>query len=119
VTFNVFAFASNGWVMATDQAPMGRSGSPREAVRTKERTIKIEWDKSFGLVKCNPLADWTWENVWEYVREHNVPYNALHEQNYPSIGCVQCTRQVQPGEDPRAGRWSGFAKKECGLHTPE
>jgi len=57
--------------------------------------------------------------VWEYVRAHNVPYNPLHEQNYPSIGCTYCTRQVQPGEDPRAGRWSGFAKKECGLHAPE
>jgi phosphoadenosine phosphosulfate reductase len=95
------------------------TGIRRDQAPTRANAKKIEWDKSFGLVKCNPLADWTWENVWEYVREHNVPYNPLHEQNYPSIGCVQCTRQVQAGEDPRAGRWSGFAKKECGLHAPE
>ena len=95
------------------------TGVRRDQAPTRANAKKIEWDKSFGLVKCNPLADWTWENVWEYVREHNVPYNPLHEQNYPSIGCVQCTRQVQAGEDPRAGRWSGFAKKECGLHAPE
>jgi len=55
--------------------------------------------------------------TWEYVRAHNVPYNALHDRNYPSIGCYPCTRQVKPGEDPRAGRWANFTKKECGLHT--
>jgi phosphoadenosine phosphosulfate reductase len=95
------------------------TGIRRDQAPTRANAKKIEWDKSFGLVKCNPLADWTWESVWEYIRAHDVPYNPLHEQNYPSIGCVQCTRQVQPGEDPRAGRWSGFAKKECGLHAPE
>ena len=94
------------------------TGIRRDQAPTRANAKKIEWDKKFGLVKCNPLADWTWENVWEYIRDHDVPYNPLHEQNYPSIGCVQCTRQVQPGEDPRAGRWSGFAKKECGLHAP-
>ena len=95
------------------------TGIRRDQAPTRANAKKIEWDKTFGLVKLNPLADWTWENVWEYIRDHEVPYNPLHEQNYPSIGCVQCTRQVQPGEDPRAGRWSGFAKKECGLHSPE
>jgi phosphoadenosine phosphosulfate reductase len=95
------------------------TGIRRDQAPTRANAKKIEWDKAFGLVKLNPLADWTWENVWEYIREHDVPYNPLHEQNYPSIGCVQCTRQVQAGEDPRAGRWSGFAKKECGLHAPE
>ena len=95
------------------------TGIRRDQAATRANAKKIEWDKSFGLVKCNPVADWTWDRVWEYVRQHDVPYNPLHEQNYPSIGCVQCTRQVQPGEDPRAGRWSGFAKKECGLHAPE
>jgi phosphoadenosine phosphosulfate reductase len=95
------------------------TGIRRDQAPTRANAKKIEWDKTFGLVKLNPLADWTWENVWEYIRDHSVPYNPLHEQNYPSIGCVQCTRQVQPGEDPRAGRWSGFTKKECGLHAPE
>jgi phosphoadenosine phosphosulfate reductase len=95
------------------------TGIRRDQAPTRANAKKIEWDKSFSLVKCNPLADWTWEKVWEYIRDHDVPYNPLHEQNYPSIGCVQCTRQVRPGEDPRAGRWSGFDKKECGLHAPE
>jgi len=57
--------------------------------------------------------------VWRYIVKHDVPYNQLHDRNYPSIGCVHCTRAVVPGEDQRAGRWSGFAKRECGLHTPE
>ena len=77
---------------------------------------KIEWDAKFGLVKMNPIADWTSKQVWRYLLEHNVPYNPLHDQNYPSIGCTHCTRAVQPGEDPRAGRWPGTAKTECGLH---
>jgi len=97
---------------------LGDRNPPRSSRDARERQ-ENRVDEKFGLVKMNPLADWTWENVWEYVRAHNVPYNPLHEQNYPSIGCTYCTRQVQPGEDPRAGRWSGFAKKECGLHAPE
>ncbi len=78
---------------------------------------KVEWDSRFGLVKINPIADWTWPHVWEYIRSHDVPYNPLHDRNYPSIGCTHCTRPVEPGEDPRAGRWSGFRKTECGLHS--
>jgi phosphoadenosine phosphosulfate reductase len=77
---------------------------------------KVEWDSKFGLVKINPIADWTSKQVWQYVREHDVPYNELHGRNYPSIGCTHCTRAVRPGEDPRAGRWSGSSKTECGLH---
>lgn len=79
---------------------------------------KVDWDAKFGLVKISPLADWTREMVWRYVMDHDVPYNPLHDQNYPSIGCTHCTRAVRPGEDQRAGRWAGFAKTECGLHTP-
>lgn len=78
---------------------------------------KIAWDAKFNLVKISPLADWTREQVWSYVVRNDVPYNPLHDQNYPSIGCTHCTRAVKPGEDPRAGRWSGFRKTECGLHT--
>jgi phosphoadenosine phosphosulfate reductase len=77
---------------------------------------KIEWDEKFGLVKINPLADWSSKQVWQYIREHQTPYNPLHDRGYPSIGCAHCTRAVTPGEDPRAGRWAGFSKTECGLH---
>jgi phosphoadenosine phosphosulfate reductase len=89
--------------------------------QTHERSQirKIDWDAKFSLIKICPLADWTREKVWNYVFEHDVPYNPLHDQNYPSIGCTHCTRAIQPGEDSRAGRWSGFGKTECGLHTPE
>jgi phosphoadenosine phosphosulfate reductase len=85
--------------------------SARAAIR------KIDWDPKFDLVKISPLADWTREEVWSYVLEHDVPYNPLHDRNYPSIGCTHCTRAVLPGEDQRAGRWSGSGKIECGLHT--
>jgi len=78
---------------------------------------KVEWDAKFGLVKINPIVDWTSEQVWRYIRQHDVPYNALHDQSYPSIGCTHCTRAVRTGEDPRNGRWPGFAKNECGLHV--
>jgi hypothetical protein len=71
------------------------------------------------LVKVNPIADWTTKQVWRYLHEHGVPYNPLHDKGYPSIGCTHCTRAIQPGEDPRAGRWPGTAKTECGLHIIE
>lgn len=80
---------------------------------------KIEWDTKFGLVKINPIADWSTKQVWRYLHDHKVPYNALHDRNFPSIGCTHCTRAIRPGEDPRAGRWSNFAKTECGLHVIE
>ncbi len=86
--------------------------------QTAERASagKIEWDEKFGLVKINPIADWSSKQVWQYIREHNVPFNPLHERNFPSIGCTHCTRAVRPGEDDRAGRWAGLSKTECGLH---
>ena len=81
------------------------------------RTVRpVEWDWKFGLAKVNPLASWTEDQVFDYIREHDVPYNALHDQGYLSIGCTHCTRAVARGEDPRAGRWAGFSKTECGLH---
>ena len=80
---------------------------------------KIEWDQKFQLVKINPIADWTNDDVWDYIRANSVPYNALHDTNFTSIGCTHCTRAVRPGEDSRAGRWSGFQKTECGLHLPD
>ena len=93
------------------------TGIRRDQAPTRANARKLDWDAKFGLVKINPLADWTWEQVWEYIRSHEVPYNPLHDQSYPSIGCTYCTRPVQAGEDPRAGRWSGFQKTECGLHA--
>lgn len=80
----------------------------------------VEEDRKFSLVKINPLLTWTEKDVWRYVVDHGVPYNLLHDQGYPSIGCAPCTSPVKPGEDPRAGRWRGRGKTECGLHvTPE
>lgn len=76
----------------------------------------VSWDGRFGLVKINPLVRWTFPEVRAYVAEHQVPYNPLHDRNYPSIGCMPCTSPVMPGEDPRSGRWRGQEKTECGLH---
>jgi len=92
------------------------TGIRRDQAPTRANAKKIEYDVKFGLVKFNPIADWTNDDVWNYIRDNNVIYNPLHDQNYPSIGCEQCTRQVMPGEDPRAGRWANQDKTECGLH---
>jgi phosphoadenosine phosphosulfate reductase len=94
------------------------TGVRRDQTLERQSIRKVDWDYKFNLVKISPLANWTREMIWSYVVKHDVPYNPLHDQNYPSIGCTHCTRAVQPGEDPRAGRWSGFRKTECGLHTP-
>jgi phosphoadenosine phosphosulfate reductase len=77
----------------------------------------VEWDSHFNLVKVNPLAAWTKAQVWAYVGEHQVPYNPLHDQGYPSIGCHPCTSRVAEGESDRTGRWRGREKTECGLHV--
>lgn len=92
------------------------TGIRRDQSPTRAHAQIVEWDAKFGLVKWNPLAAWSWEQVWAYIREHNVPYNELHDQNFPSIGCTHCTAPVLPGEDPRSGRWKQFTKTECGLH---
>ena len=86
---------------------------------TREALKPVTFDETFGLVKINPLADWTEHDVWIYLHGRSVPYNALHDQDYPSIGCAPCTRAVRPGEDIRAGRWwwESPATKECGLHV--
>ena len=88
----------------------------RDQTSVRSGARRVEWDAKFGLVKSNPIVDWTSKQVWRYIHDHDVPYNELHNQDYPSIGCTHCTRAVRPGEDPRAGRWAGFAKTECGLH---
>ncbi|HEX6099811.1 MAG TPA: phosphoadenylyl-sulfate reductase [Thermoanaerobaculia bacterium] len=93
------------------------TGIRRDQAPTRAAAQKVEWDARFGLVKLNPLADWTWSDVWQYIHDHDVPYNPLHDSGYPSIGCTYCTRAVAPGEDLRSGRWAGTGKTECGLHV--
>jgi phosphoadenosine phosphosulfate reductase len=109
--------------------PLGRALSGLDAWMTGLRRDQnvtravvgtLEWDAGHDLLKVNPLAAWSWDDVWQYIRTHNVPYNALHDRGFPSIGCAPCTRAVQPGEDLRAGRWwwEHPETKECGLHVP-
>lgn len=88
---------------------------------TRNDMRRVEWDERHGLLKINPLIDWSVEQVWAYVREHRVPYNKLHDQGFPSIGCQPCTRAVKPGEDIRSGRWwwEDPQHRECGLHIKE
>ncbi|OYW11068.1 MAG: phosphoadenosine phosphosulfate reductase [Planctomycetales bacterium 12-60-4] len=87
--------------------------------QTPDRAVApiVGWDKKFGLVKVSPLANWTKKEVWSMITKADIPYNPLHDEGYTSIGCQPCTRRVGLGEDERAGRWSGFAKTECGLHN--
>jgi phosphoadenosine phosphosulfate reductase len=89
--------------------------------QTKDRSAAkvVQWDAKFGLVKVNPLLRWTKADVWDFILRHEIPYNPLHDQGYPSIGCWPCTQAVAPGDDERAGRWAGTMKKECGLHVIE
>lgn len=79
----------------------------------------VQWDAKFNVVKVNPLLNWTKKDVWGFIVNNDVPYNPLHDRDYPSIGCWPCTRAVTAGEDDRAGRWAGNVKKECGLHVIE
>lgn len=90
----------------------------REQTPERRSALVVEWDYRWRVVKINPLARWTRQEVWDYIRANRVPYNPLHERGYPSIGCTHCTRAVADGEPERAGRWAGLAKKECGLHAP-
>ena len=87
----------------------------QSAHRAKAKVVG--WDPKFGLVKVNPLLNWTRRDVWAFIVANRVPYNPLHDQGYPSIGCWPCTRPVAQGQDERAGRWAGQAKTECGLHS--
>ncbi|MGD9719997.1 MAG: phosphoadenylyl-sulfate reductase [Pirellulales bacterium] len=95
------------------------SGIRRDQSSDRAKAPIVGWDKKFGLVKVSPLANWTKKDVWKLITEQKIPYNPLHDQGFTSIGCWPCTRAVMFGEDERAGRWSGTAKKECGLHTSD
>jgi phosphoadenosine phosphosulfate reductase len=96
------------------------TGLRRDQAVTRAEVRKVELDADHGsIVKVNPLVDWSHDDVWNYIHAHGVPFNRLHKQGYPSIGCAPCTRAVQPGEDSRAGRWwwENPETKECGLHV--
>jgi phosphoadenosine phosphosulfate reductase len=93
------------------------TGIRRDEAPTRAGTPVVEWDAKRGKVKVNPLARWSQEDVDAYVEEHGILVNPLQYDGYPSIGCAPCTRRVSRGEDPRAGRWSGTPKTECGLHV--
>lgn len=94
------------------------TGLRRDQAQTRQELAFAEWDAAHGLHKYNPLFDWSEPDVWAYIRTHAVPYNALHDRHYPSIGCAPCTRAIAVGEDIRAGRWwwENPETKECGLH---
>jgi phosphoadenosine phosphosulfate reductase len=120
------------WARDPDQCCALRKVAPlRRFLRTRQAWISairrdqtanraaaglVEWDRANGLVKLNPLAAWKAGQVWSYVLDHKLPYNPLHDQGYPSIGCWPCTRAVAAGADPRSGRWAGKNKTECGIH---
>lgn len=93
------------------------TGVRRDQGKARGATPIAQWDTRFGLVKISPLAHWDEQMVWTYIRSHDLDYNELHDQHYPSLGCMPCTRAVSEGEDPRAGRWPNFGKVECGLHA--
>jgi len=88
-----------------------------QSVTRKDLSV-VSWDDNFGILKVNPLLKWSEEDVWEAIRENNIPYNPLHDKGFPSIGCLPCTRAIEPGEDIRSGRWWWELpeNKECGLH---
>ncbi|MGJ7909693.1 phosphoadenylyl-sulfate reductase [Neobacillus sp. LXY-1] len=92
------------------------SGLRREQSPTRKDTQFLNRDEKFENIKICPLIHWTWDEVWNYIREKDLPYNELHDHNYPSIGCFPCTQAVLEGGDSRAGRWAGSGKTECGLH---
>jgi phosphoadenosine phosphosulfate reductase len=89
----------------------------RDQTTNRAKADVVQWDAKFNLTKVNPLLGWTKRDVWTFITKHDVPYNPLHDQGYPSIGCWPCTRAVLNGQDERAGRWAGTAKNECGIHV--
>ena len=101
-----FLAGKKAWITAIrrDQSP------------TRQKTPLVSWDNANHLLKLSPLAGWTGERVWDYIHQHDLPTNDLHDAGYPSIGCMPCTRPVSGGESERAGRWAGTEKLECGIH---
>ena len=93
------------------------TGIRREQSPTRANAQKVEWSERYGVWKIQPLVDWDSKRVDAYITVNEIPYNPLHDQGYPSIGCIHCTRPVTAGEDERAGRWAGSNKLECGIHV--
>jgi phosphoadenosine phosphosulfate reductase len=92
------------------------SGVRRDQSSTRKQADIISWNEQYGAYKVNPLAKWTEDEVWDYIRYHQIPYNELHDKDYPSIGCVPCTKPIESGQNIRSGRWAGTNKTECGIH---
>jgi len=101
---------------ALSEAECWVSGIRREDSVSRAGAAKFGWDKRFGMWKLNPLADWTGDQIWTHIRENEVPYNPLHDQGYPSIGCTPCTARPGADGDERSGRWVGSDKTECGIN---
>jgi phosphoadenosine phosphosulfate reductase len=95
------------------------SGIRASQTHQRQQANVVEWDTRNNMLKVNPLLDWSTEDVWEFIRKHDLPYNSLHDRDYKSVGCWPCTQPVKDGEEERAGRWSAFGKTECGIHLPQ
>jgi phosphoadenosine phosphosulfate reductase len=95
------------------------SGIRRDQSPSRAGIHKVERSERYGVWKIQPLADWSEEEVWSYIKDNDIPYNPLHDAGYRSIGCIPCTRPTRPDEEERAGRWAGSDKLECGIHTKE
>jgi len=106
---------------ALDGLDVWISGLRKSQSVTRTDIRMVEWDGNHNLIKLNPLVNWTEDQVWDYIKQKNIPYNRLHDHGFPSIGCQPCTRAVQPGEDIRSGRWwwENELNKECGLHVQD
>jgi phosphoadenosine phosphosulfate reductase len=94
------------------------TGVRRDQSGARAQTPLVAWDTRYGLFKLSPLANWSKDDVWNYIRAHDLPYNELHDRGYSSIGCMHCTRLPANAADERSGRWQGRMKTECGLHLP-
>jgi len=92
------------------------TGIRKSQTELRQDSNSIEYDERYNVTKINPLINWSHEQVWDYIKENKLPYNKLHKEGYPSLGCTHCTTSVKSGEDDRAGRWRGSGKTECGLH---
>jgi phosphoadenosine phosphosulfate reductase len=96
------------------------TGLRADQTEMRLKANRIEFDEQHnGIIKINPIIEWTWEQTWDYIKKNNIPYNKLHDRGFPSIGCEPCTRAIKPGEPLRAGRWwwESDSQKECGLHA--
>jgi len=95
------------------------TGIRKKQTQIRNQSDLVEFESRFEVIKINPLISWTHDDVWDYIKTNNLPYNTLHDNRYPSIGCKQCTSPVCAGGDDRSGRWKGINKTECGLHKSD